>query len=352
VGHVEDFRTHANYLRAFAMLCVEPYAVQGSMGPWGAASLAGSLSQLAPLVAASPSMTRTLNAPPDLIQAQASLTNAWGTELLLAFGHHMSPEEDLVRLMNNWAVVQAYYVGYHATQALVVSRGQPRPDSHPKTQAQFATLWADRTVSLPPWSLGSASRGGWKNAPAFGIQDDLNSWSTCDSETCWHLAAKALRTTRSSVLKDRIGAVQQRKYAVRRRESDEAERRRLVSGKEPWPAPAVSRPRLTVDEKIAEDAKLRTYTVLDYLYRLRVKTNYQDAAMFLDGPEDQLSSARVHRDLVALASSTMLAHELHVGALVGGRRLLEWVDSWLTRNGVSEALGLGLRRDVLARHLV
>jgi len=28
-------------------------------------------------------------------------------------------------VMNNWAVVQTYYVGYHAIQALVTARGQP-----------------------------------------------------------------------------------------------------------------------------------------------------------------------------------------------------------------------------------
>lgn len=44
---------------------------------------------------------------PDLDQARASLNNAWGTELLLAFGGEVAPDDELVRLMKNWAVVHA-----------------------------------------------------------------------------------------------------------------------------------------------------------------------------------------------------------------------------------------------------
>jgi hypothetical protein len=38
-----------------------------------------------------------------------------------------------------------------------------------------------------------------------------------------------------------------------------------------------------------------------------------------EGPEDELSSRRVHNDLVAIAGCTMLVHELHIAAMVGRR---------------------------------
>jgi len=62
---------------------------------------------------------------------------------------------------------------------------------------------------------------------------------------------------------------------------------------------------------------VRSYTILDYLYRLRIKANYQDAGMFIDGPEDESASRRVHRDLVTIASCTLLVHECHIGGIVG-----------------------------------
>ena len=191
-GHVESFRSHANYLRAFAMLCTAPYSEGATLL---FTRLQRQLAHLAPVIVALPSMTPPTTAQPRLAQTQTSLVNAWGTEMLLALGGQLASEEELLRLMNNWAAVQAYYVGYHAIQALVSARGQPRPESHPKTQAQFAALWADRALDLPPWTLG-ARDGGWCNASSHDIDDGLNPWSGCDPVSCWSLAAKAIRTTR------------------------------------------------------------------------------------------------------------------------------------------------------------
>ena len=58
-------------------------------------------------------------------QVEASLRNAWGTELLLALGGSLGADDELIRLMNNWAVVQAYYCCYHGAQALLAARSEP-----------------------------------------------------------------------------------------------------------------------------------------------------------------------------------------------------------------------------------
>jgi len=347
-GYVESFRTHANYLRAFAMLCTTPYqsGVTLLFNP-----LQKQLAQLAPAVVAAPSMTPPASAKPDLDQTRASLVNAWGTELLLAFGGQLARREDeLLRIMNNWAVVQTYYVGYHAVQALLAARGQPRPDSHSKTQAQFATLWADRPLHLPPWTLG-ARDGGWCNPPQHhAINDTVSPWSGCDPGSCWDLAAKALRTTREEAVRDSVGRARDRLKTANRKAWAEEERRRIAGGRMPRKEPVWPRPRLPVAEKRGVESRVRSYTLLDYLYRLRIKTNYEDAGMFIAGPEDELASAEIHRHLVALAGCTLLVHELHVAATVGRARLLAWVDDWLGPNAHGQQLGLVLRRDLIATH--
>lgn len=48
---------------------------------------------------------------------------------------------------------------------------------------------------------------------------------------------------------------------------------------------------------------MRTFTLLDYLLRLRIKTSYEDAGMFIDGLTDHVSSQQVHRDLTARCTS-------------------------------------------------
>ena len=59
--------------------------------------------------------------------------------------------------------------------------------------------------------------------------------------------------------------------------------------------------------------------------------NYDDATMFVEGPEDEDSSLRVHFDLVKLVSSTLLVHELRIGAAVGKGQILSWADEWLAK---------------------
>jgi hypothetical protein len=65
-----------------------------------------------------------------------------------------------------------------------------------------------------------------------------------------------------------------------------------------------------------------------------------------------ISSLHVHSDLVAIAASTMLVHELHVASIVGRSRLLEWAEAWLGPNARGQQLGLALRRDLIAQHAV
>jgi hypothetical protein len=54
---------------------------------------------------------------PDIEAVRRSLSNALGTELLLSLGSEYASEDEFVRIANNWAAVQAYYVTYHAFQA-------------------------------------------------------------------------------------------------------------------------------------------------------------------------------------------------------------------------------------------
>lgn len=345
---VERFRSHANYLRAFAMLCSVPYA--GTGRPRLAAPLDQVLAQLASGVSTSPSLTPPLKAAADLAQAQASLNNAWGTELLLAFGAEVATDEDLVRLMNNWAVVQAYYASYHAIQALLVTRGYPRPESHSKTQRLFADFWTRPGVNVPPWSF-AARDGGWCNPPLHSIDDGISPWKGCDPISCWDLAAKAMRTTREAKVKESKARARERKRTENRRSWAREESIRVVAGKRPRKQPDFGLPRLAADEHRRVAARVGPSTLLDYLYRLRLKANYEDASMFIEGPEDDQASGVVNRQLVSVASCTLLAHELHVGAVTGKRELMGWVDQWLGRNRAGSALGLGLRRDLLRSQL-
>ena len=289
----------------------------------------------------------TAGAPVDEAALRRCLAHAWGTELLQAIATRQFHDEDeLVRLSNTWGAVQTYYVGYHATQSLWVAKGNDRPTTHPKTQQIHCDLWVTTSSSLTPWAF-AVGAAGVLNAPAgVTIDPDIHTWATCNRESCWSLAALVLRTTRNEALRERRHTRRESKRKDKRKAwlADEVERR--SAGRRPRKEPTFALPMLSAPEKEALNAKLRAFTMLDYLFRVRIKTNYQDSAMFTDGPgTDRTTSARVATHLTSVAAATLLAHEARVADLVGWPMFLDWMDDWIERCIPSEfEVGAAMRR--------
>lgn len=334
------FRSHAAYLHAFAtMIRGMPLVTRDS-----------ALS----LVAAAVREAFPRPAEPrdhDAVALRGCLTRAWSTELLLASGRRMASEDEMLRLVNSWAIVQAYYVAYSATQALLVAEGGTRPESHGATQRQTIDLWVTRAGAVAPWSFAIDHAGG-RNGPDRELRP-VHVWSTCDPVSCWDIAAVALRSTRADAVAKALRRERDRKLKERRREwkGEEAERRDggAKPRREPaWPATA----KLTREESAGTDQRVRPYTILDYLYRLRIKANYEDAAVFITGPENEQGSKQVASDLELIAAATLLAHELRVGGLVGREAMLGLLDEWTDAHGAAASdVGVQSRRALLDRWL-
>ncbi|MFK0288824.1 hypothetical protein ACIQVL_51415 [Streptomyces sp. NPDC090499] len=87
----------------------------------------------------------------------------------------------------------------------------------------------------------------------------------------------------------------------------------------------------------------------DYLYRLRIKANYEDVTVFSSGPTTDHEAAQVGADLVALASATLLVHELRTAAFIGSAELVKAMDAVLPQNAADSASGMAQRRELHAR---
>jgi len=256
-------------------------------------------------------------------------------------------DDEFVRLTNTWGVVQAYYVGYHTTQALIVARGDLRPSSHPRTQSMFGALWSSRKLELPPWTLG-VGHGGPTNVPSsISIDPNIHGWSRCDNDSCWSLTAKAVRTSRDEKLKE---AIRNKRFAKQRERShdwDLQEAVRLADGKRARSNHPESLPLLTATEKIDVNRSVRTFTVLDYLYRLRIRANYEDVSLFTEGPSDDIASIQLNRHLRYIAASTSLVTELRIRELVGNTRFMSWADAFISHNVPARiSIGIAMRREI------
>jgi hypothetical protein len=328
--HRGSFTTHASYLRAFATLCgYYPRSVgPASVRPSFAARVRSTVSASAQI-----GMVR-------LDDVRRSLVNAWGAELILALSGQYATEDELMRLVNNWGTVQGYYALYHATQALAQARGMARPESHPKTQNIFLDCWATPSRELAPLSLCVGADGlrcGARDIP----MEDVHQWSLCTPENAFQIAGLALRTTRDEAVREALRRRRVEKLATKRRAWREGEQRRVSMGRVARQEPTFPLPQLVAMEKGDTAARVRRHGLLDYLYRLRIKTNYEDSRMFTEGPADAVSSKHVHADLRHVVETVLLATEIHVQARVGRAAFGDWVRDWV-ESKTPRDVGLGL----------
>jgi hypothetical protein len=252
-----------------------------------------------------------------------------------------------------WGAVQAYYAYYGVAQAVLVAEGKPRSDSHSKTQHQVVGLWAERAFSLEPWSLAAAEAGtrracasGFLNGPGRPLNLNLHPWAFLAPGEEWDRAAKALHTTREDRIKKAQAQARQKKRRDRDKvwKAEEAARRAGRTARKP----PNTLPRLTDEEKVAERSRIRPYTMLDYLYRLRINANYIDNELFSQGPETDSDAQSFATHMEYIVAATMLVHELRLSKLLGSKWVAEEADAWLTRNrATAAAYGLGSRLSIL-----
>lgn len=339
-NQVGSFITHANYLRAFATIAGFDHPATNRLHV---------LTDLKQRCQASPMYQGLTERTVDLVQLRRSLNNAWATELVLGIAGRVSPSDAFIRVANNWGAVQLYYVLYHGTQAYQVATGNPRPKSHPATQKISANTWS-RVDSLPPWSL-AADRSGYAHFLAGWTPDNaVGTFTPCTATTAWDLAATALRSTRRDAIDQEYKNERDKRTKKRVKDWNAQEAVRLTEGKKPRKARHFPKANLSADDRAAISGQVRAHVLIDYLYRLRIKTNYVDSDMFTEGPQDDASSALVNEDLSNLASASMLVNELHIARLVGPANFVQIADAWLhSLANVPPHLQMGLmtRRQLL-----
>lgn len=172
-----------------------------------------------------------------------------------------------------WLPVQAYYAVHGFGLTLLSATGSA--ESLPRTHGAFMKTAADRMVDgLFPCPFSAVLRGGyygWKHLPGelngipdrrVDIRSGLNLGRPSEATRDAHVA-QCLDTTRRRLIEDKLEAA--RKTQARK------------SGKK---TARLSRPK-----QVAIADSVGPTTVFDYLYRVRVKSNYEDTTMYQQGSD-------------------------------------------------------------------
>ena len=105
---------------------------------------------------------------------------------------------------------------------------------------------------------------------------------------------------------------------------------------------------MTGGEKQQVMDQVRAHGILDYLYRLRIRSNYLDTTMFEDGPERVQESQTLHSSLCRITATTLLVHELMLTQLIGTVALGRAIDEWSAGSSAVPAhIGIKARRDLV-----
>ncbi|MEV7163225.1 hypothetical protein AB0N60_14115 [Streptomyces microflavus] len=337
-----SFRTHASYIRAFHEL-----ALGDSRGEDAVASLHDSA---APALFRADVPSRSCNRE----QVLACLRRAWATARLLEHTHALAGDSEIIRLANSWGAVQSYYVLYGAAQALIVAEGGERPQMHEPTKRRYVDLWTTRSLQIAPWALAAAAPGtrladadGILGGPKRALDFDLHPWVAWQGEQAWDIAAKALRSTRQLLVEDRLAKRRREKLNAKKKQWHLNEEARAATGRKPEPEPKSVR--LTTAERDTVTSGIRPAPMPDYLYRLRIKANYEDVTVFSNGPASDHEATELSADLVAVTSATLLVHELRIAAIIGVDDLVKAMDLVLQHSSGESAGGMAHRRDLHAR---
>ena len=242
---------------------------------------------------------------PGLYEKQ--LKNAWFTEVALNIPAIFSSPSDQVPYFNHWATVMAYYVlhdGMRATIAVHDGRSTERT-SHASLLNQVGAYLANSRVFPIPWGVTCTGPEGVYDY--LGKPDDAA--TECGSligrfreEQAWPSFCRALATTRRDEIADAV-----------RRWKDTHHRKHIGHS-----------------ERLRTGEAVKPTTFLNFLRRLRVRSNYVDSDAFaaaLGRLRDGVDFNRAIRNIVA--GSMMLCETLIV-AMAGEsdiRRFAEWTTS-------------------------
>jgi hypothetical protein len=208
------------------------------------------------------SMTRIRHRPVDEGRLMQALYLSWASEIQLRLGNVISPS--LVKYSNAWAPVHAYYAIYMSAQALFISMGMAGAvDSHTAMLNSISNQVRDRQMFPLPWCVsceGCPQTGNisYRYLPG-GVEWDqeiqLLSRPTGEYEDFWPRYCKMLKTTREDSLENRFKEWKQQQR------------------------PRRTRMRAAEKEDVADRCSPTTF--FDFIWRLRVRSNYKDVSSFL-----------------------------------------------------------------------
>lgn len=252
------------------------------------------------------------------------LRNAWFTEIQLNLpGQH--PE--LINYSNHWAPVQLYYSCFLLSRSFLLASGLNVDPKHTKTLSAIGSIINGRPALFgEPISI--LCTGNPKNrsecylnlSSNIDINRSISPLGSSEYTSFYDSYCMFLRTTRKRQL-EKLYESWKKNYKKKRI------------------APRAKREYINA---------LHPTSIFDVLYRLRLRSNYSDADMYLLNIENQLGANEYFESIRKICWHIFFVLELLVSKYIGKRKLRNIIDVFLSMEtyGLSDDL-LGKRWSII-----
>lgn len=240
-------------------------------------------------------------------QARARLRSAWQHELA-ARVHAFVGDPSVMRIGSHALPATAYYSLFNGFRAWTEAQGIAA-DQHTQLQRTFST---QLSPSLPlPWG---ARLSGDPVSPAM-----------CSFEPTGVLPSSLptvnpVAHTKHSPQEMLLATLRMaRRWSLSNQRAKWLENNKTKKGH--------PRKQLPADERAKLVTKLWPTTLLDFVYGLRVRSNYREIDEYVSGAKDW-NYTDFHRGMTFIVHSGLLMAEIHLAALVGFEELEREAESW------------------------
>jgi hypothetical protein len=238
------------------------------------------------------------------------LFNCWNTEVLLHIPTTFAKE--LTKYSNHWSPVQSYYSVYLGIRALFIAKDKTGEETHKKTLATVISFIVDEKLFPAPWNLVFGTDG-YLNLPVIENEDvkvlENPVLFKSNTDKLWNFPRIFVRRTRERAIE----------------KACEKWKKENVNSKG-QPYKALPKGRLELLNK-----GVRQYSLFDCLYRLRLRSNYEDADIFMSGVSDDEAEQYIGA-LCGITDKSLLIIEAHITSMIGTEKMQSFITDYEKRH--------------------
>lgn len=224
--------------------------------------------------------------------------------------------------INAWTPAKAWYAIHHVFTALIpFVAADAKKIAHDLTTTEATKLTVDRKLFPPPFS--SWVKGAPPDVTYFGFPTTPEPLSN-------------LADPRTTPFRDQLALILR---------STAAERVEQLRKK--WLRANPGRKRLSPGKRAGFASSIKATTIFHFMYRLRLRVNYDDADTFVLGAPYDGKAQWFAQNLLIVTDALMVVTEALIGEYVGREAVRKMAEDYATKRGCDESDPLGRRRTYL-----